>query len=320
MGLRSIVRAFLQRKKNEEIKEYLEADQDLAEIIYPFSKGWAFQAASFGGIENVFQHTEEKLSASQFERIYTKDASSYWIRTGSKNFPNLDHFVAKILPFQTKPFTLISSDGDLTVPVDANPASVEKVLGHPKLLNWYSQNADITGIQSKKLKQIPIGLDLHTPRPDGIGSDLFEKFVSVANMPGTFEGRSDRIFVDIHLNYSDDLRREVSELISGNPNFSFLDGRVPQFELWRSYRAHKYILSTIGNGYDCHRTWEALGLGCRVVTITSPMDALLKNFPVYIARSKEELASPDLPLKLNRYFTSSKHLNSDIKFSDFIET
>lgn len=302
---------------DRKIRNLLAADHELRSITFPHSKGWAFQAESFGGVENAFQNTEKTLSASQFEKIYVKNAHSYWIRAGSKNFPHLDIFVEKILPFQTKPFTLFSTDGDLTVPTDANPASIKAVLEHPNLLRWYSQNAIVKQGNVGKLQQIPIGLDLHTPRPDGIGFDLFKSYKSICNTTGSFDARQDRIFVDIHLNYSSDLRRSVSHIIKNNPAFYLLDERVSQLDLWRHYRAHKYVLSVIGNGLDCHRTWEALGLGCRVVTVTSPLDNLFKNFQVYIAGSVQELARTDFMSAVRSYFASKEPPRDDIKFEDF---
>lgn len=317
MGLRSLARALVLRKKYHMINKSLKADRELVNVDFPFSKGWAFQAESFGGLENVFQHSETKISKRQFEKYYSKNAQSYWIRTGSKNFPILDFFVEKVLPFQTRPFFLISSDGVLTVPNDANPLSVTKVLEHPKLICWYSQNADLTKIKTNKLKQIPIGLDLHTPRSDGVGYVLFNKFKAIAETATTFDERSNSIFVDIHLNQSHSLRRQVSDLLIGNPNYSFISDRISQLDLWRLYGKHKYVLSIIGKGYDCHRTWEALGLGCRIVTISSPLDDLLKKYPVYIADCKEDLADPNLSRQLEIFF--ARRTQVEIKFSDFMK-
>jgi hypothetical protein len=40
------------------------------------------------------------------------------------------------------------------------------------------------------------------------------------------------------------------------------------------------VISLLGNGMDCHRTWEALGLGATVITSHSPIDNLLKDYRV----------------------------------------
>ena len=45
----------------------------------------------------------------------------------------------------------------------------------------------------------------------------------------------------------------------------------------------------MGNGLDCHRTWELLYLGCIVITRTSPLDPLFEGLPVVIVRDWEEV-------------------------------
>ena len=40
------------------------------------------------------------------------------------------------------------------------------------------------------------------------------------------------------------------------------------------------MISLPGHGWDCYRTWEALALGAIVVTIHSPLDALLEPYRV----------------------------------------
>ena len=44
----------------------------------------------------------------------------------------------------------------------------------------------------------------------------------------------------------------------------------------------KYILSPPGNGFDCHRTWEALIVGTIPIVKSSCLDALLSDLPVLI--------------------------------------
>jgi hypothetical protein len=47
---------------------------------------------------------------------------------------------------------------------------------------------------------------------------------------------------------------------------------------------YKYVLSPHGNGLDCHRTWEALALGCIPIVKTSPLDPLFDGLPVLIVQ------------------------------------
>jgi hypothetical protein len=300
-------------------RKYLNRDGELRNINFPYSKGWAFCVESNGGASNIFDATEHILSEKEFSRIYKRNCSSYWMRMGSGKFPNLDHFVETILPFQRVPFVIFCSDGDLTFPVDANGRSVNLILNHPLFCGLYAQNLDNTDCQDDKFMHIPIGLDLHTPRADGVGSSLFEEYISISESTSIFEHRKSSIFSDVNLNYTNRIRNVAFQLLKENKNFSFLGRRVSQLELWRAYSSHKYVLSLPGNGYDCHRTWEALGLGCRVITVTSPVDDLLKQFPVYIAKNVEELAEDRFYNRLEEFFECHIFSECNLSFGHFYD-
>ena len=50
-----------------------------------------------------------------------------------------------------------------------------------------------------------------------------------------------------------------------------------------------FVLCPRGNGYDCHRTWEALLMGAIPIVKSSSMDPLFKNLPVLIVNDFKEL-------------------------------
>ena len=52
-------------------------------------------------------------------------------------------------------------------------------------------------------------------------------------------------------------------------------GKVSKNELLRIYTNYAFIVSPHRNGLDCHRTWEALVLGCIPIVKTSPIDDLM---------------------------------------------
>lgn len=65
------------------------------------------------------------------------------------------------------------------------------------------------------------------------------------------------------------------------------------------------MASTHGNGLDCHRTWEALLLGCIVVTKRSSLDSLFDGLPVVLVDDWSECVEPLFLEKwLDRYKTS----------------
>ena len=65
--------------------------------------------------------------------------------------------------------------------------------------------------------------------------------------------------------------------------------RTTRKQTWETQRKYAFVISPHGNGYDCHRTWEALILGCIPVVKTSPLDVLFKDLPVLILKDWKEL-------------------------------
>ena len=43
-----------------------------------------------------------------------------------------------------------------------------------------------------------------------------------------------------------------------------------------------FVISPFGKGYDCHRTWEALMLGCIPIVRHSGLDPLFNGLPVLL--------------------------------------
>ncbi len=51
---------------------------------------------------------------------------------------------------------------------------------------------------------------------------------------------------------------------------------------WTNQSHFSFVISPHGNGLDCHRTWEALALGCIPIVRSSPLDILYEDLPVAI--------------------------------------
>jgi hypothetical protein len=53
---------------------------------------------------------------------------------------------------------------------------------------------------------------------------------------------------------------------------------------WKNMTQYAFVISPWGNGLDCHRTWEALCLGCIPIVKTSELDPLFADLPVWIVQ------------------------------------
>ena len=58
--------------------------------------------------------------------------------------------------------------------------------------------------------------------------------------------------------------------------------KIERYQSWMKQIGYAFVASPHGNGLDCHRTWEALCLGCIPIVKTSPLDDLYEGLPVLI--------------------------------------
>jgi hypothetical protein len=64
---------------------------------------------------------------------------------------------------------------------------------------------------------------------------------------------------------------------------------VPRLNSWNTQKEYAFIISPHGGGYDCHRTWEGLALGCIPIVKTSPIDKLYDELPVLIVNKWSDI-------------------------------
>lgn len=243
---------------------------------YLWSKYYPFLCD--GNIRNkhVFDNTERLLTREQWQNCYDPGGSIFWVKLGSyrNGHPNnLSGFVEHILPKISQPFTLITTDGDSSVSNDRNDGVVHRLLDHPNLLAWYTQN--LVDNSHPKLHSVPIGLDFHTDRGFGVGIKLQRIFRAIAEQPP--EPRLNRVLVDFSASLNSEVRKGF---IAANTNNAFVDvltSRVPQPDLWKMYRRYRWVVSLPGNGLDCHRTWEAGYLGANVLVQKDVLSSLHKQ-------------------------------------------
>jgi hypothetical protein len=259
-----------------------------------WSKGTP-QACDFAGPRwYQIAATESVQSETFFRAFYSGASGIVWVRLSTlardSAACDLDRFVATVLPAISRPFVLITTDGDASVPSDLARDTVEKILANPFLVSWHTQNCDG---DHPKLKPFPIGLDLHTPRhftsPQGLVR-MLETIADEAVPPGQ---RSSKIFCDVNLTLVSQDRRKLVDALQDCDHIDFLAKRIPQQDVWKRYAQYRFALSAAGNGIDCHRTWELLYLGCTVVTKTSPLDRLYDGLPVIIVDDWDEVRNPD---------------------------
>lgn len=202
----------------------------------------------------------------------------------------LKNFLISYAPLIQFPFVLVSGDSDTTIPQDIREES-QQILQHPFLIRWYAQNCMEP---SDTLKQLPIGLYFHTIFSSRIGWNRSKKDMNYYESLFTELRKTPKInhcFSNFHFllntKYGEDRRNAIQEIPS---NLIFYQRkRISSEETWKLMSVYKYIISPHGNGLDCHRTWEAIFLGCIPILKTSPLDPMFQGLPVLIVKNWSDI-------------------------------
>jgi hypothetical protein len=222
----------------------------------------------------------------------------------------LPKFVDEVLPKLTKPFVLLTNNSDMTIPTDLRCSLT--LLVHPLLIHWYAQNCIS---DHPKLTRIPIGLDYHSLTPssnnfawsqpqrhswgikkipklqeqdlfaikNSAGERSYRAYANFQFLMTTRYGKVDRI---------EALNTVPKELVFYEPFKTTRD------VCWKNMIKFTFVLSPQGNGIDCHRTWEALCLGCYPIVKTSGLDPLFDDLPVWIVKEWTDVTEESMKAKM----------------------
>ena len=70
---------------------------------------------------------------------------------------------------------------------------------------------------------------------------------------------------------------------------------------WKHMIEFAFVISPHGNGLDCHRTWEALCLGCIPIVKTSGLDPLFNDLPVWIVQDWTDVTLENMKQKIEEF-------------------
>lgn len=260
--------------------------------------------------------------------IYLSNGSLLWIRNGNiydddrQKISDLE-IVSKNLDLITKPTILITTDGDRSVPSTYKPEIIMSIINCDQIIKWYTQNYDKSVIHPK-IKHFPIGFDLHFPLTM-VGKNYKDKLdfmfnCRIENMD--IDKIDNQIFCDAHLNTTSPERKTMHYTLQFNKNIKFLKERTKFTDITKLYNKYLFVLSPVGNGLDCHRTWELFLAGCIVITKHSPLDEIFidNQLPVVLIEDWYELninLSEKLKLWKEQFLknTDFEHIKSRLKFN-----
>jgi hypothetical protein len=217
-------------------------------------------------------HINFDVEKSEFNTIYI-------CTDALKNF--IDNYLWKI----QHEFTIITGDSDASINAK-NIEQYDAILNSKYVKHWFAQNSSLT---TEKITQIPIGLDYHT---------AYEKpgiWTLTSITPLTQELNLRKIFQDsketqnriplAYCNWQHAINRGDRQECINNIDKSicfFEKNHIPRASTWKRQSEFLFIISPMGEGFDCHRTWEAIALGCIPIVKTGPIDNLFNDLPVLI--------------------------------------
>jgi len=225
----------------------------------------------------------------------------------------LKHFVSYILPQIQNNFILVSGDSDLCVPIEAlTKNETFALLNNKFLIKWFIQNTRI--YDNEKIIQLPIGLDYHTihNNPRCSWSDTIltpkkqeEMLIYTRNLGKPFSERDSRIYA--HFSIGNDRFNQRRDALKTIPRRLMVVNKnnITRDKLWLEMIKYAFILSPFGVGMDCHRTWEALCLGCIPIVCAPNFKQLFKDLPVLVVNSWDEINEELLIRTLKEYSTKT---------------
>lgn len=191
-------------------------------------------------------------------------------------------------------------------------------LNNNKIVKCFSWN---TQIQHEKLVSIPIGLNFKRHyksiitwiKENNINENTIIEREKLVCFNCSLDTSPERVvlkeYIDKNLSHCCEKLAYIKP-VSSSIIPSFIEGRirvdVTNPTCYNDWKKYKFILSPFGTGIDCHRTWEAIMLGCIPIVKSSGIDELFDDLPVVIVQDWDELTEDYLNEKYDEITINKK--------------
>ena len=216
--------------------------------------------------------------------------------------------IFKIVDNFYNPFILIILETDFFT-------LTEEMLNQPLLKHIYCWNKPF---DHEKITAIPIGLNhsrqydslINWKKDNKINLDR-EKLLCINFSPETNSIRGE--LIEKGKNEWSDFC-DIFKYISNKKSYwkqSNIEGKIlvnvtnPLY--YHLINKYKFILSPSGAGPDCHRTWEALYMGCIPIVISSSIDELYEDLPILVINDWNEINKEFLEKKYIEIINKNKN-------------
>lgn len=239
---------------------------------------------------------------NQFHLQSTKAIPSIYVPSDG-----LSYFSRHLLPTIDSSFVLVSGDSDLAINHSNLGVALHDLLQNSQLLAWYAQNRDHDHL---KLHSLPIGMNVHNlwsnPLQWGGGFILPSlqelQIQAIEKEAPALAKRKPLIFCNWHFSVDRADRKNCYRLID-HSLCEFQSSPLPMATTWQLQSQYQFVLSPHGAGLDCHRTWEALLLGCIPIVKRATINDLFIDLPVVEINDWSEITRA----KLSHWFNEIQH-------------
>lgn len=239
---------------------------------YPFLSGDSY----FFSCQEYFESGMVRIVPSKSNRRQKKD--SLFVRLC--DLEKFILFLSENLDRDYSGYTLVLHNGDDVIPkkfLELLTARFRKIFAVNLLES------------SKSYCPIPIGLENRNYFTNGIPADFEKLRLSGLKSP---EMRT-TLLLQAYSTDTNRAERESCSEIASKLDCKQLQRATPS-EYRRALSESKFVLSPAGNGFDCHRTWEAMYLGAIPILRRAHWPFINKNLPVLLLDEWDELLELDL--------------------------
>ena len=211
---------------------------------------------------------------------------------------HLSYFFNNIYPFIDKCILIThnSDHGVLDHFDNIMNIKIKNALNSNKIKHWYSQNISLS---HPKLTALPIGI-ANSMWPHGNLNELFS--IMKLDIP-----KKNLYYFNFSINTRKDRRQPIyNQCIKNGLKPS---PRTNQKEYLMNLKKSKFCICPPGNGYDCHRLWEAIYLNCIPIVINIPAYSQFKELPILIINDWKILTKSFLEKKYQEF--KDKKFNYD---------
>jgi len=276
--------------------------------------------SSLGILKSCDIHSSEPVSSITTLKGYDfskiKNGSTVYI-TGSA----IPAFVETMKTISYK-IILVSGDCDESIYKDVFPSEEDflRFIEGEKIIHWFSQNCTTN---HPKVSKIPIGLDYHTistketswgPKSTPKEQEKMLKDIKEKSRP--FDSRKISAYSNFQFNIGGVFGNERHLAIKDIPKdcVFYETNKLSREDTWKNQTEYAFVVSPSGNGLDCHRTWEALCIGCIPIIKSSPLNELFEDLPVYIVDSWADISMGNLQ-RIVEEFKNKKFNYDKLKLS-----